>query len=170
MLNHFLIICILSNFACFYCHLALIFYVILFHKLFKKFQIDWMKIRPEIYLRLKGVSHFNPYKPSVFFVGHRQTMQTQIRHRMMRCLIRIFTVCLQNNLSKFEKKKRKIQPKVPKLVNGLVLLIRIAKSILLQGLSYNSTVIIFNLVCDRFLSSGTEHLLAYVHHGPCILL
>ena len=38
--------------------------------------------------------YLNPYKPSVFFVGHRQTVQTQIRrHRTWR-MIRVFTVCL----------------------------------------------------------------------------
>ena len=47
---------------------------------------------------------FNPYKPSVLFMGHWQTVQTQIRHRIMRCLIWIFTVCLQNVLFKFWKK------------------------------------------------------------------
>ena len=36
--------------------------------------------------------------PSVLFMGHRQTVQTQIRHRILRCLIRIFQVCLQNVL------------------------------------------------------------------------
>ena len=45
-----------------------------------------------------------PYKPSVLFMGHGQTVQIQIRHRMMRCLIRIFTVCLQNVIVKFEEK------------------------------------------------------------------
>ena len=50
---------------------------------------------------------FNPFKPSVPFVGHRQTMQIKIRrHRMWR-LIRISTVCLQNVLLKFQLKIRK---------------------------------------------------------------
>ena len=40
-------------------------------------------------------------------MGHMQTMQTQIRHCMMRCLIRILTVCLHNVLLKFGKKKEK---------------------------------------------------------------
>ena len=34
------------------------------------------------------------YKPSVLFVGHRQTVKTQIRRRRMRRLIRISTICL----------------------------------------------------------------------------
>ena len=38
------------------------------------------------------------------FVGHMQRVQTQIRRRIMRRLIRIFTVCLQYALLKFEKK------------------------------------------------------------------
>ena len=40
-------------------------------------------------------SQFNPHKPSVPFLGHRQTVQTQTRrHRMWR-LIRVFTICYQ---------------------------------------------------------------------------
>ena len=35
--------------------------------------------------------HINPYKPSVFFVGHRQTVQTQIRRCKTRHLIRVST-------------------------------------------------------------------------------
>ena len=41
-----------------------------------------------------------PYKPSVLFVRHRQTVQTQIRRRRTQRLIRVFTVCLQNILLK----------------------------------------------------------------------
>ena len=36
---------------------------------------------------------FNPYKPSVLFVVHGQTVQTQIRRCIMRRLIRVSTVC-----------------------------------------------------------------------------
>ena len=43
-----------------------------------------------------------PFKPSVLFVGHRQTVQTQIRRRKMRRLIRAFTVYSQNVLLKVE--------------------------------------------------------------------
>ena len=50
----------------------------------------------------KLASTLNTYKSSVFFVGHMQTIQTQIRRRNMRSLIRIFTVCLQNVPLKFE--------------------------------------------------------------------
>ena len=35
----------------------------------------------------------NPYKPSVPFLAHRQTVQTQIRRRKMQRLIRVLTVC-----------------------------------------------------------------------------
>ena len=45
---------------------------------------------------------FNPYKPSVIFVGHRQTVQTQFRRRRTQHLIRVSTVCLQTVLLKFE--------------------------------------------------------------------
>ena len=44
----------------------------------------------------------NPYKPTFFFVGHRQTVETQTRRHITRRLIRTSTVCLQNVLSKFE--------------------------------------------------------------------
>ena len=36
-----------------------------------------------------GFFFFNPYKPSVLFVGHRQTVQNQIRCRKTRRLIRL---------------------------------------------------------------------------------
>ena len=61
----------------------------------------------------------NPCKHSVLFVGHRQTVQTQIRDnaasdRGLHCLL---TECY----NKF-KQKRKIPPNTPKLEigNGLV--------------------------------------------------
>ena len=44
----------------------------------------------------------NPYKPSVLFVGHQQTVQNQITRRKIRRLIRFSTVCLQKDLLKFE--------------------------------------------------------------------
>ena len=52
-------------------------------------------------------------------MGHRQTVQIQIRHHIMRCLIRIFTVFLQNLQLKFGE-KLKIPPNTPKIGNGLV--------------------------------------------------
>ena len=51
------------------------------------------------------------------FVGHMQRVQTQIRRRIMRRLTRIFTVCLQYALLKFEK-KRKMSPNTPKCKVG----------------------------------------------------
>ena len=53
-------------------------------------------------LELYQKTRVNPYKPSILFVGQRQTMQTQIRRRILRRLIRVSTVCLQNVLLKFE--------------------------------------------------------------------
>ena len=63
---------------------------------------------------------FNPYKHSILFTGCRQIWQILIGQRKMWCLIMIFTgqrkmwclimiftVCLQNVLIKFEKKKEK---------------------------------------------------------------
>ena len=37
--------------------------------------------------------YFNPYKPVVPFLGHRQTVQTQISRRRTRRLFRVLTVC-----------------------------------------------------------------------------
>ena len=39
----------------------------------------------------KTIQVFNPYKPSVLFVGHRQKMQKQIRRRKMIICVDIFT-------------------------------------------------------------------------------
>ena len=44
------------------------------------------------------VEKFNPYKPSVLFIWHRQTVQNQTGRRRLRRLIRLSTVCLQNVL------------------------------------------------------------------------
>ena len=56
------------------------------------------------YLLLIRSYFINPYKPSVIFVGHRQTVQNQIRrHRTWR-LIRFCTACIQNILLKYEWK------------------------------------------------------------------
>ena len=63
----------------------------------------------------------SPYKPCVLFMGRRLTVQIQIRHRIMRCLIWNFTVCLQNILLKFEKNG-----------NGLLQLIGVGNSIRLK--------------------------------------
>ena len=41
---------------------------------------------------------FNPFKLSVLFVGHMQTVETQTRRHRTRCLIRVSTVCLWNVL------------------------------------------------------------------------
>ena len=46
----------------------------------------------------------NPYKPDVLFVGHRQTVQTQIRRHKTWRLIRVSNVFLQKVLLKFELK------------------------------------------------------------------
>ena len=76
----------------------------------------------------------NPYKPSVLFVGHRKTVQTQIRHRIMRCLIRIGTACLHNLQLKFGKKMKKyhLHCNIPKIGNELVQLIGVGNSIRLK--------------------------------------
>ena len=52
--------------------------------------------------RLPTSPLLNPFKPRALFVGHRQTVQNQIRRGNTRRLIRFSTVCLQNVLLKFE--------------------------------------------------------------------
>ena len=47
-------------------------------------------------------SNINQFKPSVLFVGHVQTVESQTRRRTMRRLIRVSTACLQNVLLQFE--------------------------------------------------------------------
>ena len=65
---------------------------------------------------------FNPYKPSVLFVGHRQTAQAQIRRH--NCLIRVSSVCIQYALLNLEK----YHPK-PLQLNGLFQLIKLGNYI-----------------------------------------
>ena len=43
--------------------------------------------------RIRMLIKINPYKHSVPFFGYRQTVQTQIRRRRTRRLIRVVTVC-----------------------------------------------------------------------------
>ena len=74
--------------------------------------------------------YVNTYKPSVLFVGHRQPVQTQIRRRRTRRLIRVSTVCLQN-ISLKENNEKKL-PDTPIIGNGLVQWIRVGKSIRLK--------------------------------------
>ena len=49
-------------------------------------------------------SGLNPLKSSVRFVGHRQTVQNQVRRHKTWRPIRIFTVCYLNVQLKFEEK------------------------------------------------------------------
>ena len=51
---------------------------------------------------IRGIRFINPFSPSVLFVGHEQTVQTQIRRRKTRGLIRVSTVSLQNVLTKVD--------------------------------------------------------------------
>ena len=53
-------------------------------------------------LKGKQRKYINPYKPGVFFVGHWQTVQNQLRRSKMRCLIRFSTVYKQKFLLKFK--------------------------------------------------------------------
>ena len=56
------------------------------------------------------------------FLGYRQTVQTQIRRRRTRRLIRVHTVCLQEFLFQIEYKWN-CKPDTPKIWNGLVIFI-----------------------------------------------
>ena len=74
---------------------------------------------------------FNPYKTSVLFVGHRQIAQAMIRRHRLQCLIRFFTVCLQDVLLKFEYEwKTTSNNHVDE--NGLVHLIKVGSFIRLK--------------------------------------
>ena len=73
----------------------------------------------------------NPYKLSLLFVGHRQTVQTKISCRIKLRLIKVFTVCLKNILCTFEL-IRKITPSTPKIWNRLDLSIWMGKFIHLK--------------------------------------
>ena len=48
------------------------------------------------YLCLVNQKSNNQYKPCLLFVGHMQTVQTQIRQRKMQHLISVPNVCLQS--------------------------------------------------------------------------
>ena len=56
--------------------------------------------------RKRNTSKLNSYKPSVPFLGHRQTVQTQIRHRRTRHLIRV-SHCLLTGISIWNGTKMK---------------------------------------------------------------
>ena len=95
---------------------------------------------------------FYPYKPCVLFMGHTQTVQSQNRHCVMRCLIRIFTVLLTECSIRIWK-KWKIPPNTSKIGNGLILLIRVGKSIVLKWVKthqlYHKTSHPCSAACDQ---------------------
>ena len=64
------------------------------------------------HVAVRKLHDLNPLKPNFLFVGHRQTVQAQIRRRTSRRLIRVSTVCLQNVLLD-HKRKLKIPPNNP---------------------------------------------------------
>ena len=53
--------------------------------------------RNKVYLVNSMADIINHFKHSVF-MGNRQTLQIQIKHHTMWCLITIFTVCLQTDI------------------------------------------------------------------------
>ena len=64
------------------------------------------KLKHNIIAR-KHTCNSNLHRPSFLFDGNKQTLETQIRYRRMRRLIRVSNVCLQNACLKLNKKKRK---------------------------------------------------------------
>ena len=101
----------------------------------------------------------NQFKPSVLFMGHRQTVHEQIRHRIMRCLVWIFTVCLQDVLLKIGQKWR-IPPITHKVGNGHIILIRVAKSFGINGLrlGFSSSATCTKVACVGLLIlNGSEY-------------
>ena len=70
------------------------FYIWLCKNTFYVFMVSLNLAILECSVLLKVQHSINPYKPSVPFLGHRQTVHTQIRRRRTRHLIRVFTVCL----------------------------------------------------------------------------
>ena len=100
-------------------------------------------------------NRFNPYKPSVLFVGHRKTAQTQIRRCRTQRLIRIFTVCSQNVLLEFEL-KWKIPPNTPKIWNRPVLPIDIGKFNRLKWVKIEAKV--REWVCISHVTNSLGHM------------
>ena len=73
------------------------------------------------------VSQFNPFKPGVLFMGHKQTEQSQIRRRNTRRPIWDYSVCLHDFHRKV-KQKLKTTPNVPKSESGLIQMIGMGHS------------------------------------------
>ena len=61
-----------------------------------------VKIILSLQVQINKILELNPYKPSVLYMGHRKTVQTQIRRRRMERLIRVSTVCSHKGLLEFE--------------------------------------------------------------------
>ena len=93
---------------------------------------------------LLGRNTVNPYKHGIIFMGHMQTVQLLIRHRIMRCPIRNFTVCLDNLLHvlKFGEKKT---TNIPKIGNGLLQLIVVGNFIRLKWIKFKNKMQILKI-------------------------
>ena len=70
------------------------------------YQINLHKRKLVAYCELINGSWLNPFKPSVLFVGHRQTAQTQIRRHITWRLIRVSTVCKQKFFYKLNRNEK----------------------------------------------------------------
>ena len=62
-------------------------------KIFTSLCLNILLIWPCAFECRSNVFQLNSYKPSVLFVLHRQTMQSQIRHSKIWGLIRVSTIC-----------------------------------------------------------------------------
>ena len=54
----------------------------------------------------KPSTAFKPFRPSVLFVGHVQTVQTASRRSILLRLISVSTVCFQNLIQNLNKKEK----------------------------------------------------------------
>lgn len=67
------------------------------------------------------------FRPDTLFLGHMRTVQTPFRRSKMRCLIRVYTICLQTFLCNIWLKWNYL-PEIPKTINELIQMNRVDKS------------------------------------------
>ena len=65
-----------------------------------------VKIILFLQVQINKILELNPHKPSVLYMGHRKTVQTQIRRRRMGRLIRVSTVCSYKVLLDWNKNEK----------------------------------------------------------------
>ena len=92
-----------------------------------KFSISISVTKNNSWIFYDSIFKFNPYKHSVPFLGHRQTVQTHIRRHRARGVWSGSSLVANRNI--YLKSKMKKYTSTPKFRNGLVHLIRMGKSI-----------------------------------------